>query len=441
MRLMSRTGLAAVAVTIALSCASCGSSSSSAVYSPSSSSPSTSYATTGTAPATSTSSQTTGGLSQSSVPQLVVCGGGNFYAVPPDSSGTVTTPFAYGPTGSFSFANSNNPSGSCGTDADISPSPDFSKWAATSQTPDGSTVAGYVDANSASFTDLSGHTSSYSGATVTDSNVMFSPTGELWWNDHNNQVWYASPSGGAAVDYGSGQIGGFTPDGQPSPNQIFASPSGNVLMFADFSADADGLGVIVNIADANKVNGKCLEQATATSSSGEADAQSGWGDYSLSSACPGVANTSNLSQNTPMNACGSSPGAQHDCGFAGMISDSAFACLDSSGSSTYYESVPFTLSGTQITIGKPTQLTPPTQLSVTDIGVSPDGKTLWYELNQNDGSSTLYEVPTSGYSANPESFVPEISVGGQPTTVDNLSWEGWLWNSKFIPLQPPIQQG
>jgi hypothetical protein len=425
-RLSRRAGFCVVCVALALSVVSCGNASPTTSASPSSSSSAAASPPRVTGSPTSTSTQTTSGRPQSSVPQLVVCAGGNFYAVPPGSSDTVTTPFAYGPTGTFSFANSE---GSCGDNSDISPAPDFSKWAATSQTSDGSTVAGYVAANSDTFTDLSGHTSSYSGATVTDRNPMFSPTGELWWTvqtgyDYGDDstvptdLWQASVSGSGAEKWGSseGDIGGFTPTGDPSPYPIFPSPSGKVLMFASFDMDS---GSIQYIADANQVSGKCLEKAA-----------NGFYSlaYSVSKTCPGVADTSNLGRNSPLNVCG----------FAGMISDSAFVCLNTSGSSTYYESIPFTLSGTHIEIGRPTQLTPPTELSVADLGVSPDGQTLWYEVNQNDGSRTLYEVPTSGYSANPESYSPEISAGGQPTTIDQLSPEGWLWNGKYIPLQPSI---
>lgn len=428
MQLIHRTGLAAVAAILALAWAGCGSSSSTAANQSTSNDATNGSASTDTTTAPSTSTRATSGLPQSSVPQLVVCASGNFYVVASDSSATVSTPFAYGPRGSFTFANS---LGSCGLESDISPSLDFSKWAATSQSSDGSTVAGYVNANSDVFTDLSGRRSSYSGGTVTDRNPMFSPTGELWWTietgydygDSSNvatDLWHASVSGTGAEKWGSsqGDIGGFTPSGEPSPYPIFPSPSGKVLMFASFALDS---GSIYYIADANQVNGKCLEKAASGFYSMA---------YSVSSACPGVASTNNLGSNTPLSVCG----------FAGMVSDTAFVCLNSSGSSSYYESIPFTLSGTQVKVGKPTQLTPPTLLSVADLGVSPDGKTLWYDLNQNDGSRTLYEVPTSGYSANPTSFSPQISAGGQPITLDQTSPEGWLWNGTYIPLQPSIIQ-
>jgi hypothetical protein len=359
------------------------------------------------------------GLPDSSEAQLVVCAAGDFYAVGPDSSGSVSTPFAKGPTGQYTFGNS---VGSCGINVQPSPSPDFSTFAATSDVSDGSTVAGFVDAGTDSFTDLSGHdSSSYSGGTVTDDNPMFSPTGDLWWTVETGYnygdssqvptaIYRASPDGSSEKwGKGQGQLVSFTPAGDPSPYRVFPSPSGKLLALFEPSQDNQVLAGMA-VASPDQVDGQCLEKAIRAGG--------------LAKNCPGVAEVG--SGNAP------------DCSFAGAISDSEVVCLAANGDSTYYESVPFTVSGSKLRFGAPTKITPPTVKSVANLGVSTDGQTLWYELNENGGGRTLYQVPTSTFTADPQSFDPQVDVDGQPTSVTKLSPEGWLWHKHYWPLVPTI---
>lgn len=357
---------------------------------------------------------------QSAQPQLVVCSEGNFYAIQTDSSDTIVTPLAYGPTGNFSLKNA---LGGCGLNADISPAPHFTGWAATSQMPDGSRVAGYVAEGTDDFTGLSGHAESYSGATVMDARPMFSPNGELWWEEESDQappngntneqgvgfVWHATPPDGGAQKYAQGSLGGFLPNGEPSPFPAYASPSGHVLVFAQN-------GHVTYVADASQVNGRCAEAA---SEDFFTDA------FTLSASCPGVANTGVHADPTPASSCL----------FTGMINDEEYACLqvgeEVPGGPTYYETVRFALAGGAVTLGEPTPLTPSTQLTAINLGVAPDGKTLWYELRHPNGTTSLYEVPTSGYVSNPRSFSPHVVSGAASA---EMTPEGWLWDGKYTPL-------
>ena len=357
---------------------------------------------------------------ESAQPQLVVCSEGNFYAIPTDSSNTILTPLAYGPTGSFSLRNA---LGGCGLNADISPTPRFTNWAATSQMPDGSRVAGFVAAGTDDFTDLSGHRESYSGATVADANPMFSPNGELWWEEESDEppphgntneqgvgfVWHATPPNGSAQKYARGSLGGFLPNGEPSPFPAYASPSGQVIVYTQN-------GHVTYVADASQVNGKCAEAASEYFFS---DA------FPLSTSCPGVANTGVHPDPTPTSSCL----------FAGMIDDEEYACVqvgeESPGGPTSYETARFTLAGATVTPGEPTPLTPSTQLTAINLGVAPDGKTLWYELRHPTERRACTRCRRQGMPVTHALSTPHVDSGAPSA---EMSPVGWLWHGKYTPL-------
>ncbi len=360
-------------------------------------------------PNSSSSVSSTSTTQPAQTPELVVCTQGQYFAVPPGSSGTVS------PLVSVSQGNSN-------VNDDCTPlSADLTKVGATESVTDGSTDAGYVSISTGSFTDLSGHTTdNYSGSTVDDQDPEFAPsTGDLWWVDNGglsgSSVFYAPISGGSVTPWpgGGGSLNGFTPSGQGSPVQVFASPSGNSLAVAG-GCGGYGCSQTFAVGTPTTLTGQCL---------GSADYS--FGNFGVPQSCPSVAS-------------GTLPLVGESGELLGLSSDTTAVIL--SGNNALY-SVPFSVSGATVSFGTPVQLTPPTSQTLSNAILSPDGQTIWYFGTQPSGSgSAVYEVSSSTATANPQGFSPTVSASSGSASVATFtggslaagSVLGWYWKGQFV---------
>jgi hypothetical protein len=358
---------------------------------------------------------TTTQASPAPTPELVVCTEGQYFAIPSGTSGTVS------PLVSVNQRNS------AVSDNCSSLSSDLTKVAATESVSDGSTDAGYVTIQTDAFTDLSGHVTNYSGNTVTDGDPTFAPnTGDLWWttgsNGEDGALYYAPmPNGPPSLAYTMpGEIGGFTPSGQASPIPVYTSPSGTSLAVAGGCGGFDCSQNFV-IGSANTLTGECLQNA-----------DNSFGNFGAPQSCPGA------SSSDPTDCSASGDCNPFPCSnLLGLISNTSVACETSNSA---FETIPFSISGASVTCGSPIQLTPPTQQTVSDATLSPDGQTIWYFAAQPSGSgAAVYEVPTSTPTPNPQGFMPTLSTSSGSVAATSLTGNnvevGWYWKGKFISLQ------
>ena len=380
---------------------------------------------------------TTTFLQASSSPEMVFCDIQGTYAVPLRSSSTVGLPLI--------------PSLKCAPTAEVSLndySPDLSMTTDSSTESDGSQVVGYqkVDGTELGpFVDLSGHETGYSGSTVDDGDELFNPiTGDLWWTRAAGPIYgdmYFSPGAGhLPVDRGKGITGSFMPNGEPSPvGPADTSPSGGMLAIRiiDSYDDED-----IVLGTPHDLTGSCLEKAwnQAATASNVEDSQEDRGDAMLGLIPTTCAGVTVLGLPSPGAVAEGIASVVDSCAtFLGLISDSRMVCETSDANGSYFDAVPFTLSGGKFFAHDPIRLTPSTEQTVAIAGMSPDGRTLLYSAEQQQSSvSTLYEVPTSAYSATPASYSPSIPVqGGQESSLADFEGLGvvlgWVSHGKLVP--------
>ncbi len=395
---LTRRALVSIVISSAAFCLSaCGSGQSSA--------PPSTVSNPGPSSTISTPTTTAAAVS----PELVFCSQGQYFAIPPGSSASVS------PLVTVNQDESTKVADDC-----TSLSSDLTKVAATESEADGSMDAGYVTVKSGQFTDLSGHSTNYSGSTATDTHPTFAPgSGDLWWMTDDSQnvggtLNFSSIPGGTPSTAGSGNIGGFTPSGEASPEPIYASPSGDDLGVIGASVGSLS-GPVFSVGPPTGLTGSCLE----------ADWWFSTG-FDLNK-CQGVASGS-----VPC-----PPGNPPMCPTpVGLINDSTALFFNSDNS---FEILPFSISGATLTFGSPTQLTPPTQQKITDAVLSPDGQTLWFLGTQISGAdSAVYEVPTSHPTSAPPAFTPTLSTSSGPVSPSTLSGSnvevGWYWKGAFSPI-------
>jgi hypothetical protein len=351
------------------------------------------------APAAKTPATKPAASSSTNVPELIICEADS------QTSGELDA-FSSRPTGVTSVLLTHF-AARCSESANLYTfSSDLSKMATTSQSSDGSTVAGYDPANNGTFVDLSGHhNNSYSNAQVTDSNPLFNPaTGELWWNS-NGHMWAASASGGPPEDEGPGEIAAFTASGEPlQPNEGLVDSPGGLQAAVRGGNNGTG-GPSLAIAKPNVLTPACQKRVLDTGRQ-----------------CPGV--TMVPIDNDPNGSA---------CKFTGFVSNSEFVCLVGGGGGEQFDL--FSIDSSKHRATYTMALTPPTNLKLGRGYVSPDGKTLWYTGIHEDPEETaqeqlhLFVVPTDSYSAEPS----PAAVTAPESLNSNGAVIAWRWHGHLLP--------
>jgi hypothetical protein len=105
------------------------------------------------------------------------------------------------------------------------------------------------------------------------------------------------------------------------------------------------------------------------------------------------------------------------------------------------ELMSFNIVNGQLSFGKPEQLTPSTNQSITDVALSPDGKVVWYFASQPNGTAEdLYEVSTARPTLQPTAYDPTLVGTDGSTDIDSLEGGdtdatptemGWYSNGQF----------
>jgi hypothetical protein len=288
-------------------------------------------------------------------------------------------------------------------------SPDLSKFAEISDASDGSKVAGYLPAGGGAFVNLSGHNSNgYSDTPVIDMDPVFNPmTGDLWWTEesgNSDRLWSAHTAGSAPVDQGSANLGGnlagFTASGEPVAVALVSSPDGSLAAFTTKEVWHED-GIALEIGSAKALTASCTRHPTGC---GLAEIQFLEGDES-----PPPCET-----------------------FLGFASDTAIVCQNEPNGTKRFDRLEFQRAGKKIKVTSDAPLTPPTQMLIGGVRISPDGKTLWYtatrQASQTESSpeAHLYIVSTGRSTAEPSpvSLQPEMSLS-------SIIMAGWRWHGHF----------
>lgn len=422
-------------------------------------------------------------------PELVVCDFDVLYGIPVRSSGDVATPLAQGPSGTFAYRNESNINGPVGTCQDTNgnnnpdPSPDLTKFAETKQVSDGSDVAGYVRAGASNFVEASQATSGYAAVPVEDQSVQFSGSGSLWWIDTRNAAngkvlfWEARPSSSSRAqletpvlvetldDWDADLDGGIS--GQNATMEGDQGPTASLLPAGALVAEPSLSGADERTAALLIPDGFSPEDCTSQSDNvvPEGECPGVWvgTPAALSSQCVWTAVDKALAFDKPSTCPGVVELPSPPCSPVGLAASHELVCIKDDtpegyqttiGSTSQYLAVPFSLFDKSW--GKAVPLTPKTDQAVTTLGVSPDGRTLWFDASDDanaaasDPPNSLYEVPTSGYAAAPTSYratirqplparMSETEVEGDPDVLATVSAAdvdpiGWWWHGRFTPL-------
>ncbi len=298
-------------------------------------------------------------------------------------------------------------------------SPDLSKQAVISTTSDGSKVAGYVPANGGSFVNLSGHESgSYSDTPVIDEDPLFNPaSGELWWTSAHH-LWSSAVSEGTPHDHGVGSLGAFNAAGAPVPASLALSPDGRLTAIENTATESRSFV----IGRSRVLTASCL-RPTATAEHGELPALT-LDAEEIVRQCPGSASVTFGETAKP--ACQS---------FAGFVSNSAFVCQTYEANSRGFELLTFKIIGSTVKIVHSMSLAPPTQMTLHESQVAPDGKSLWYVGVRNEPSAdppeqtSLYVIPTNSATSEPTlvSLTPATAISQDDQII------GWRWHGHLLP--------
>jgi hypothetical protein len=296
-------------------------------------------------------------------------------------------------------------------------SSDLSKLAQLSEPSDGSKLAGYLPAGGGSFVNLSGHNSnSYSDTPVTDAGPLFGPgTGELWWTI-GDQVWSSVETDGTPEYHGTGSVGGFSATGEPLPSPVPTSPNGSIGAIDTPDEELPGqarIGVGLAIGKPAALNAACQNRARRAGKETLTVA-------TFAEQCPGIASVI-----LPETTCKL---------FVGFVSASAFVCQVDSDGNERFDHLSFKTTGHTVKIVSEMPLTPPTQMYLNAVEVSPDGQTLWYTATRRatppgqTEQTSLYIVPTRTPTAEPMpvSLTPQISL-------EAITVAGWRWHGQFLP--------
>jgi hypothetical protein len=365
--------------------------------------------TSSSAPSTSTGS-----------PELVLClhepnSSSQLLALSGGAEGVSVTPLA-------SFAGA-------GESTACSVSPDMTKLAALSTTPEGSNVAGYYPNGGGAFVNVSGHESNgYSGVSHADGDPLFNPaTGELWWSSEGH-MWSSALNGATPQERGEGRVEGFAVSGAPSPNSVSSSPDGSVEAYINLQEmEENNREVGLAIGPTHALGVACQNRADK-------------GVYTpavsqLVSACPGVGSTTFSAEgcHTASTTCEA---------FIGFISDSEYIvestpAPSSSGGGERFYRVAFKIDNGQIKVVSRVPITPSTTMTIGWATISPNGESLWYVTKNSNSTyeateaTKLYIVPTHTATSEPSpvSVTPATSLAAASVT-------GWRSNGHWRPSAP-----